>query len=61
MPVFVDCLHPNTVKASTCFLWRRGVVVITTAQLYSTKPDFRFCKVPNPDCSGSEICDGENI
>ena len=23
--------------------WRRGVVVITTAQLHSTKPELRFC------------------
>ena len=24
-------------------IWRRGVVVITTAQLHSTKPELRFC------------------
>ena len=26
-----------------CQLWRRGVVVITTAQLRSMKPELRFC------------------
>ena len=29
-------------------LWRRGVVVITTAQLHSTKPELRFCTGLNP-------------
>ena len=29
-------------------LWRRGVVVITTAQLHSTKPELRFCAGSNP-------------
>ena len=28
-----------------CRTWCRGVVVITTAQLHSTKPEFRFCAV----------------
>ena len=43
-------------------LWRHGVVVITTAQLPSTKPEFRFCTASNPNtCGESEICDGENL
>ena len=29
-------------------MWRRGVVVITTAQLHSTKPELRFCAGSNP-------------
>ena len=29
-------------------MWRRGVVVITTAQLHSTKPELRFCANSNP-------------
>ena len=29
-------------------LWHRGVVVITTAQLHSTKPELRFCAGSNP-------------
>ena len=41
--------------------WRRGVVVITTAQLHSTKPELRFCAGSNPARSVSEIHDGENL
>ena len=42
-------------------LWRRGVTVITTAQLHSTKPELRFCAGSNPACSVSEIRDGEDL
>ena len=38
-----------------------GVVVITTAQLHSTKPEFRFCAGSNPARGVSEICDGEDL
>ena len=41
--------------------WCRGVVVITTAQLHSTKPELRFCAGSNPACSVSEIRDGEDL
>ena len=41
--------------------WRRGVAVITTAQLYSTKPELRLCAGSNPDRDASEICDGEDL
>ena len=41
--------------------WRRGVVVITTAQLHSTKSELRFCAGSNPDRSVSEIHDGEDL
>ena len=41
-------------------MWRRGVVVITTAQLHSTKPELRFCTGSNPACGVSEIRDGED-
>ena len=34
--------------SSSLFKWRRGVVVITTAQLHSTKPELRFCAGSNP-------------
>ena len=44
----------------TC-LWRRGVVVITTAQLHSAKPELRFCAGSNPVHSGLEIRDGEDL
>ena len=40
---------------------RRGVVVITSAQLHSTKPELRFCTGSNPACSVSEIHDGEDL
>ena len=39
----------------------RGVVVITTPQLYSTKPELRFCAGSNRACGVSEICDGEDL
>ena len=40
-----------------------GVVVITIAQLHSTKPEPRFCVGMNPVCGMSEICneDEENF
>ena len=43
------------------YQWRRGVVVITTAQLHSTKPEFRFCAGSNPASGVSEICNGEDL
>ena len=42
-------------------LWRRGVVVITTAQLHSTKPELRFCAGSNRASGVSEIRDGEGL
>ena len=42
-------------------LWRRGVVVITAAQLHSTKPELRFCAGSNPARGVSEIRDGEDL
>ena len=42
-------------------MWRRGVVVITTAQLHSAKPKLRFCAGSNPPCSVSEFRDGEDL
>ena len=41
--------------------WCRGVVVITTAQLHSTKPELRFCAGSNPARGLSEIRDGEDL
>ena len=37
------------------------LVVITTAQLHSTKSELRFCAGSNPVCGVSEICDSENL
>ena len=42
-------------------LWHHGVVVITTAQLHSTKPELRFCAGSNPARAGLEIRDGEDL
>ena len=47
-------LHPSV-------FWRCGVVVITTAQLYSTKPELRFCAGSNPARGVLEIRDGEDL
>ena len=41
--------------------WRRDVVVITTAQLYSTKPELRFYPGSNPARNVPEIRDGEDL
>ena len=42
-------------------LWCRGVVVITTAQLHSTKPEPRLYAGSNPARGVSEIPDGEDL
>ena len=51
---------PGITNISTTNLWWRGIVVITTAQLHSTKPELRFCAGSNPACGVWEICDGED-
>ena len=44
------------------FLWRCGVVVITTAaQLHLTKPELRFCAGSNAAYGMSEIRNGEDL
>ena len=43
------------------FKWRRGVVVISTAQFHLTKPEIRFCAGSNPTHGVSEIRDGEDL
>ena len=43
------------------YMWRCGVVVITTAQLHSTKPELRFCAGSNPARGVSKIRDGEDL
>ena len=42
-------------------MWHRGVVVITTAQLHSTKPELRLCAGSHPARGGLEIRDGEDL
>ena len=41
--------------------WCCDVVIITTVQLHSTKPELRFCTGSNPACGMLEICDGEDL
>ena len=52
--------HDETVTVDIN-LWRRGVVVVTTAQLHSTKPEPRLCADSNPARGVLEICDGEDL
>ena len=40
---------------------RPVVVVITAAQLQSTKPELRLCTGSNPACGMSEIRNGEDL
>ena len=51
--------HPKFSRFSS--QWRRGVVVMTTTQLHSTKPELRFCADSNPARGVSEIRDGEDL
>ena len=48
--------YPSKTKS-----WRRGVVVITTAQIHSKKPELRFCTGSNPTGGLSEIRDDEDL
>ena len=41
--------------------WRRGVVVTTSAQVHSNKPELRFCAVSSPAHGEWEIRDGEHL
>ena len=51
----------NSYKTSYKTLWHHGVVVITTAQLPSTKSELRFCAGSIPARGLSNICNGENL
>ena len=51
---------PFVVIAATVIV-ATGVVVITTAQFHSAKPQLRFCAGLNPSRGVSEICDGEDL
>ena len=42
-------------------MWLHGVVVITTTQLHSTKPELKFCTGSNPAGGVSEIHDSEDL
>ena len=42
-------------------MWYHGVVVISTGQLHSTKPELKFCAGSNPARGVSQIRDGEDL
>ena len=52
----------NDLKRELKKIWDMPVkVVITTAQIHSTKPELRFSVGSNPARGVSEICDGEDL
>ena len=53
--------HPNQVHDFYEKCESSGVVVITTAQLHSTKPELRFCLGTNPPHGVSKIRDSEDL
>ena len=53
-------LTKNIVNMEVTFI-KRVVVVTTTVQLHSTKPELRFCAGSNPAYGVSEIRDGEDL
>ena len=64
--LITNCIYINNFTCPWCVKlslspWRHGVVVITTAQLHSTKPELRFCAGSKPACGALEICDGKNL
>ena len=56
----IACAH-QCIRVTGWLQWRRGVEVITTAQLHSAKPELRFCAVSSPACGVSDVCNGENL
>ena len=55
-----DRKNRNCMPWCSGYQWRCGVVVITAAQLHSTKPELRFCTGSNPARGVSEIRNGED-
>ena len=51
----------STTSGEVWTMWHHGVVVITTTQLHSPKPELRFCAGSNPTHGMSEICYGEAL
>ena len=60
---YIWCVNCNvwSPMMSPASLWCRGVVVIATAQLHSTKPEPQVLPGSNPARSVSEIRDGEDL
>ena len=48
-------------RKTCCVIHLSKEMVITTAQLHSTKPELRFCAGSNPARGVSEICDCEDL
>ena len=61
--VIVNLYWKHYITGCCCVvvMWHCGVVVITTAQLHSTKPKLRFCAGSKPAHAMSEIRDGEDL
>ena len=56
--------NPKTLllqQLRVAFLWRRGIVVVTSVQLHSIKLELRFCASSNPARGLSEILDDESL
>ena len=52
-------LPPEKKVCNECF--RHGLVIITIAKLYSTKPELMSCAGSSPNCVLLEICNGEDL
>ena len=50
-----------TINVTNANHWRCGVVVVTAAQLHSTKFELRFCAGSDPARGVLEIRDGEDL
>ena len=57
----IGSLKTVTVTYLRSMYWCRGVVVITTAQFQSTKPELRFCTGSSTVRGVSEIRNGEDF
>ena len=58
--VFSFTYFRKSLSSSLMPHWRLDVVVITTAQLHSIKPELRLCAGSNPARGISEIQNGED-
>ena len=52
---------PGITNILTINLWRRDIVIITTARLHATKSELRFYVGLHPARDVSEIRDGEDL
>ena len=59
--IIIGQLHSGTTLIPYTKVTSVGVVVITTAQVHSTKPEIGFCTGSNPAPGVSEIRDDEDL